>query len=130
MYKMEIILLVGRAIFGLYWVSAAIQNLLGLEKAAPNAGSHGVPFPKFSFIATAPVMILSGLSITFGFYSWVGAVALIAFLIPASILRHHFWDVEDRQEALGERRDFEKNMALIGACLLIAFFGSGPYSLH
>ena len=75
-------------------------------------------------------MIVGGLSITFGYYSWVGAVLLIGFLIPASILRHHFWDIADPREAAAERRDFEKNMALIGACLLIAYFGSGPYSLH
>ncbi|MCI0771226.1 MAG: DoxX family protein [Chloroflexi bacterium] len=127
---MEIVLLVGRAIFGLYWVSAAIQNLLGLEKGAANAGSHGVPFPRLSIIATAPILIAGGLSIAFGFYSEAGAILLIAFLIPASVLRHHFWDVADPQEAKVERRDFEKNMALIGACLLIAYFGPGPYSLH
>ena len=127
---MEIVLLVGRIIFGLYWVNAAILNLMGLEKGAANAGEHGVPFPKFSFIATAPVMIVSGLSIAFGFYSWVGAIALIAFLIPASVLRHHFWDVADPQQAGAERRDFEKNMALVGACFLIIYFGSGPFSLH
>lgn len=128
--EMEIILLVGRVIFGLYWVNAAIQNLLGLEKGAENAGEHGVPYPRFSFIATAPVMVVSGLSIAFGFYSWVAAVALIGFLIPASVLRHHFWDVDDPGERGVERRDFEKNMALIGACILIAGLGSGPYSLH
>ncbi|MDA1226473.1 MAG: hypothetical protein O3A33_00745 [Chloroflexi bacterium] len=50
--------------------------------------------------------------------------------LVASIIRHHFWHVADPQEAGVERRDFEKNMALIGTCLLIAFFGSGPYSLH
>jgi uncharacterized membrane protein YphA (DoxX/SURF4 family) len=127
---MEIVLLVGRVIFGLYWVNTAILNLMGLEKGAANAGEHGVPFPKFSFIATAPVMIVSGLSIAFGFYSWVGAIALIAFLIPASVLRHHFWDVADPQQAGAERRDFEKNMALVGACFLIIYFGSGPFSLH
>ena len=80
---MEKVLMIGRVIFGLYWVSAAIQNLLGLEKGAANAGSHGVPFPKLSLMANAPVVVAGGLSIAFGFYSWVGAILLMAFLIPA-----------------------------------------------
>ncbi len=127
---MEIVLLLGRAIFGLYWVSAAVQNLVGLEKGAASVGAKGVPFPKLSLVATAPLMIASGISITVGFYAGIASIALIAFLVPASIFRHHFWDVPDPEEAIGERRNFEKNMALIGALLLILYFGSGPYSLH
>ncbi len=127
---MEIVLLVGRAIFGLYWVSAAIQNLVGLEKGAASVGAKGVPYPKLSLVATAPLMIASGISITLGFYAGIASIALIAFLVPASVFSHHFWDVPDPEEAIGERRNFEKNMALIGALLLILYFGSGPYSLH
>ncbi len=127
---MEIVLLVGRAIFGLYWVSAAVQNLIGLEKGAPSAGAKGVPHPKLSLVATAPLLIISGICITLGFYAGIASIALIAFLVPASIFRHHFWDVPDPEEAIGERRNFEKNIALIGALLLILYFGSGPYSLH
>ncbi len=127
---LEIVLLVGRAVFGLYWVSAAVQNLIGLEKGAASVGAKGVPYPKFSLVATAPVLIASGISITLGFYAGVASVALIAFLVPASIFRHHFWNVPDPEEAVGERRNFEKNVALIGALLLILYFGTGPYSLH
>ncbi len=127
---MEIVLLVGRAIFGLYWVSAAVQNLIGLEKGAPAAGAKGVPHPKLSLVATAPLLIISGICIALGFYAGIASIALMAFLVPASIFRHHFWDVPDPEEALGERRNFEKNIALIGALLLILYFGSGPYSLH
>lgn len=127
---MEFVLLLGRAIFGLYWVYTAIQNLVGLENGAPDAEAHGVPNARLLLIATAPLLAVAGLSIAFGFYSWVGAVLLIAFLIPASILRHHFWDIPVPKDAIGEKRNFEKNMALIGACLLIAYFGSGPYSLN
>ena len=127
---MEIVLLVGRAIFGLYWVSAAIQNLIGLDKGAASAGAKGVPYPKLSLVATAPLLIVSGISITLGFYAGIASIALIAFLVPASVFRHHFWDVPDPAEAIGERRNFEKNMALIGALLLLLSLGSGPYSLH
>ena len=109
---MEIVLLVGRAIFGLYWVSAAIQNLLGLEKGAANAGSHGVPFPRLSIIATAPILIAGGLSIAFGFYSEAGAILLRAFLIPGSVFRPPLLDVADPQRAKAERRTYENDVGL------------------
>lgn len=127
---MEIVLLLGRAVFGLYFVNAAIQNLINLERVAASAGARGVPKAKLCLVTTAPLMIASGLSILLGFYAWIGAILLIVFLIPASLLRHRFWSVSDPREAVGDQRHFEKNMALIGACLLIWYFGSGPYSLH
>ncbi|MFQ5860139.1 MAG: DoxX family protein [Dehalococcoidia bacterium] len=127
---MEAVLLIGRAVFGLVFIYAGVRNLVTLEKTAAGVGSKGLPQAKLATLGTSPLLIASGLSILLGFYAWVGAILLVVFLAFSSLLVHRFWAFSDPEKALNEQFHFEKNMALIGAALLIWYFGSGPYSLN
>ena len=64
-----------------------------------------------------------------GFYAWVGAILLIIFLVPTTLIMHRFWDVEDPQMAMIEMVNFTKNWALVGAMLVLWYAGSGPFGL-
>jgi putative oxidoreductase len=59
----------------------------------------------------------------------LGFLILAAFLIPAAVLFHPFWNVSDPELVNVERAHFMKNVALVGACLalfaLVAHAGSG-----
>ena len=64
-----------------------------------------------------------------GVYPVVGAIALIVFLVPVSLVMHAYWKIQDPMARMGERIAFEKNVALIGASLIIMTITVWAYSL-
>jgi len=42
---------------------------------------------------------------------------------------HAFWAVDDPQQAMMDRIQFMKNVAMLGGALLITYFGAGPVSV-
>jgi putative oxidoreductase len=54
---------------------------------------------------------------------------LVVFLIPVSFAMHPFWTVQDPMMHAAQLAHFMKNVALLGAALLISQFGAGPMSL-
>ncbi len=67
--------------------------------------------------------LIGGLLILFGIRVRIGAVILILFLIPATILYHHFWFLEGKQHSL-ELVMFLKNLAILGGLLNLLAFGA------
>ena len=72
---------------------------------------------------------LGGLSILLGFKARIGAWLLVIVLVPITLVMHRFWELEDAHVLLLNNLCFMKNLALVGASLMIAYFGSGPMSL-
>jgi putative oxidoreductase len=54
----------------------------------------------------------------------------MVFLLPVTLLMHDFWSVADSTAAQMQQVMFMKNLALLGAALLIMHFGSGPFSVE
>jgi putative oxidoreductase len=73
--------------------------------------------------------LAGGLSIMLGFHARIGALVLLIFLVPVTLVMHKFWGLPDPQMAMMQKTHFMKNVALMGACLLLMYYGSGPYSL-
>jgi putative oxidoreductase len=91
--------------------------------------SHGVPFPLVAVPLAGVIAFAGGLSILLGFRARLGACLLIIFLVPTTFMVHNFWAVTDPTAATNEQVHFMKNLAMLGAALLIAHFGSGPLSI-
>jgi putative oxidoreductase len=73
--------------------------------------------------------LIGGLSVMTGYRMRLGVALLILFLVPVTFTMHAFWAVHDPQMAELQRAMFFKNVALVGAALLLGYFGAGPYSL-
>jgi putative oxidoreductase len=91
--------------------------------------SHGVPFPSIAVPLSGVIALAGSLSILLGFQARLGACLLIIFLVPTTFMVHNFWAVADPAAATNEQVHFMKNLAMLGAALLIVYFGSGPFSL-
>jgi putative oxidoreductase len=59
------------------------------------------------------------LSMLLGLYPVIGIIFLLIFFIPVSFWMHAFWTTTDSQQKMIERINFMKNMALIGALLML-----------
>jgi uncharacterized membrane protein YphA (DoxX/SURF4 family) len=54
-----------------------------------------------------------------GVYPVVGIILLIIFLLGVSVQMHAFWKIDDAQAKQADMINFTKNMALVGALLMM-----------
>lgn len=126
---MELVLLIGRVLFSFLFLYSGITHLtqrIGLTAYAKGAG---IPMPDVAVTATGLMILAGGLSVLLGFYPRLGAWLLVAFLVPTAFTMHKFWGLPDPMMAATQRAHFMKNISLAGGAMIIAYFGTGPYSL-
>ena len=127
---MAVVLLIGRIIVGLYFITAGIRHFTHLKMMAGYAGSKGVPMPNIGVPASGALIFIGGASVLLGFYPLYGAIAILLFLLPTTFLMHNFWAVQDPAQKMNDMINFTKNWALIGYTLImIAVPQPWPYSL-
>lgn len=127
---MNTLSLIGRIIFGGFFIYNGVNHFIGFGMMTQYAKMKGVPFPAIAQSMTGLMLLLGGLSIVFGIYPSVGIILLVAFLIPVSLMMHNFWKIEDPQLRMTDKINFIKNMALVGAILmLLALPSPWPLSL-
>jgi len=114
----DIAVLIGRIFIGIYYIMAGFHHFTALGMMTEYAKSKNLPLPKFGVIISAIFLILSGLSFALGVYPVIGVWLIIIFLIPASLYFHNFWALEG-EERMREFANFLKNLALIGAALVL-----------
>lgn len=64
-----------------------------------------------------------------GYKARLGACLLGFFLLVIALMMHRFWDTTDPNMAQIQLALFMKNISMLGAALLIIYFGSGPLSI-
>ncbi|HWP46231.1 MAG TPA: DoxX family membrane protein [Candidatus Limnocylindrales bacterium] len=115
---MNLLFLLGRIIFGGYFILSGLNHFKNLPMLSGYAQSKGTPAPSAAVIVSGIMILLGGLSILLGTYPVVGIILIIAFLVPVSFIMHNFWAVEDQQMKMADMINFTKNMALVGAALM------------
>ncbi|TMQ22962.1 MAG: DoxX family protein [Deltaproteobacteria bacterium] len=124
---MRAIVPIGRVLFALIFVASVVGHFSSAEIA--EASAHGVPLASISVPLAGIIALIGGVSVMLGYRARFGAVLLLIFLVPVTLFMHRFWGLPDPQMAMMQKIHFMKNTSLIGACLLIMYHGSGPYSL-
>ncbi len=116
---MDIVFLIGRILLGGFFVTNGINHFKNLDMMAGYAKSKATPTPTLAVGGTGALLLLGGLSLIFGFQPIVGAALLVIFLLGVSFKMHNYWAVQDPQTRMGEQVNFMKNMALLGALLML-----------
>ncbi len=120
---MEFILLVGRILFAALFIGSGISfHLLGEKMATGYAQAKGVPMARITVLASGVLIIVGGLMIALGIWADLGALFLAAFLLPTALVMHNFWTQTDPQTRAMEMVQFNKDVALFGATLIIFVF--------
>jgi putative oxidoreductase len=93
------------------------------------AAQAGVPLPGLLVPLSGVIGMAGGLSIALGYHAKLGAWLLVLFLVPVTPMMHNFWAVADPMMRGMQMAMFMKNVSMLGAALLITYFGAGPLSL-
>ena len=116
---MQALHVLGRAIFGGFFVYNGINHLKNAQGMAQYAGAKGVPAPRQAVQGTGAMLLAGGLSVVAGIKPRQGLALIVGFLVPVSLQMHRFWEEEDPQKKQMEMIQFMKNMALVGASLAL-----------
>ena len=116
---MKLPFLLGRLIFGGYFLQSGIHHFQQRREMAQYADAKNVPMPDLAVTATGALMVLGGASILLGVKPRLGAAAIVGFLAGVSPAMHDFWRLEDPEKRMTEMVHFTKNMALLGGALAL-----------
>lgn len=113
------LILLGRLLFGGFFIFSGINHFLQAGFLAGYAGTKGVPAPAAAVALTGVMLVLGGLSILLGAWPRIGVALIVLFLLPTSFVMHDFWSVQDPMQRAAEQVNFMKNLALVGAPLML-----------
>lgn len=68
--------------------------------------------------------LLGGLMVFLGVWPRLGAVLLLLFLVPVTVVFHHFWEIPEGPERLLQMTMFMKNLSIAGGLLLVLAYGN------
>ena len=116
---MNTVLLTGRILFALVFVSSGLSHLAKVEAMAGYAKFKKVPAAKLSVLVSGALLALGGLSIVLGVYTDLGALVIAILLIVMALKMHDFWTQTDAQAKQTETISFFKNISMAGGALII-----------
>ena len=111
--------LLGRLIYGGFFLYNGINHFKNLKKLAQYAESKGIPAPEMAVGLSGALLVVGGVSILLGVKPKVGSTALLAFLGAVSPAIHDFWNATDPGQRQNDMIHFMKNLALSGGALAL-----------
>lgn len=124
---MKYLVLLGRVLYSLIFIKSSVGHFSSSTVAM--IASKGVPLASIAAPLSGILAFAGGLSILLGYKARWGAWLLVLFLIPVTLIMHNYWTIPDPMMRMMQQVMFLKNLSMLGAALLIAYFGSGPLSL-
>lgn len=123
--------LVGRVLFAAVFINNGIGHFAKFDGMAAYATGRGVPMAKAGVAVTGLMSVVGGLLVVLGWHRFIGAGLLAIFMLLTSTMMHAFWKEKDAMARMTEMIHFQKDLALGGAALVMAFYAgwSWPMSL-
>lgn len=115
--------LVGRILLSHIFLISAAMKIASPAGTLGYMTNYGMPAATFFLVAAIIFELVGGLSVLLGYFSRIGAILLLVFLIPTTIIFH---------TAFSERLQiimFMKNLTIMGGLFTIIAHGSGKLSL-
>jgi putative oxidoreductase len=124
---MRYALLAGRQFFSMIFIIASAGHFTSQTIEA--AASQGVPLAELLVPLSGVMALVGGLSVLLGYRTRFGALMLVIFLVPVTLVMHNFWGPSDPMTRELQKMMFMKNVAMLGGALFLSYFGGGPLSL-
>lgn len=122
---MKYIPLAARVFLSVIFIRSGISKILGFAGTQQFMASAGIPSGLTGILLVGAILaeVLGGLSVLLGFKARWGAIALVLFLIPTTLIFHTNF-ADDSQVGA-----FLKNLAIMGGLLMVFYTGAGPLSV-
>jgi putative oxidoreductase len=116
--------LVGRILLATIFLMSGFSKIADPQGTQQYMQAMGMTWATTLFYAGAIVLeVGGGLSLLLGYWTRAGALALILFMIPTTLVFHT--NFADQNQMI----HFLKNLAMFGGLFYVASYGAGPVSL-
>ena len=105
---------IARVLLCLVFLNAVLGKLMGFGAVAGVIAAKGLPLAPLLLVAAMALMAVGSVLVISGLKARLGAVLLLLFLVPTTLIFHS--DVADTMQ----RIQLLKNLAIIGGLLLVA----------
>src|ERR1700722_18774355 len=106
-------------------------NIIGQALAAHEMAAHGVPLSLIPVLimGARALQLIAGTALVLGIYPRVSAIALLLFLIPATLMAHAFWQAAGTALYPVQLINFFKNVCMAGGLVFLAAAKDQPVLL-
>ena len=139
----------GRALLSIIFISSAVNKIFDWQNTlqyftqtmtdwlALSVGSDllqhsiewGLVNATLLLIVATIFELAGGLMVFLGLWTRLGALLLFLFMIPVTLVFHHFWQLQGPDRML-QMMMFMKNVSIIGGLLIVLAYGRGCKSAH
>ncbi len=119
----SVAMLAGRILLVLIFLKSGIGKIEHFSGTAQYMAKAGMPYTTFFLLGAIFIEIVCSIAVILGFLTRLGAVLLLLFLIPTTLIFHgNFADQ-------GQMTHFMKNVSMFGGLLVLWAVGPGRLSL-
>jgi putative oxidoreductase len=118
----------GRLLLSAIFLLSGANKLMQWEQTAGQMRGEGMVYVPLFLVAAVVFELGGGLSLLLGLKARLGALALIAFLVPVTLIFHDFWQYQGDAQ-MTQMIHFMKNSAILGGLLAVLTHGAGPVSI-
>ncbi len=121
--------LLARMMLATIFIFEAYDSISFYAKTKNTMTAYGLTWNQdFLLITVISLLILGALLVLLGYYANLGAVLLLCYMVPITLIVYSFWN--DPQEVKHiQSIMFMKNIAIIGGLLLLMVNGAGKWSV-
>jgi putative oxidoreductase len=121
--------LIGRILIAALFAESAMGKITSFKMMVNYAKANGVTGgTEFLVIASTILEIVGLILLIIGYKIEIGAIALLIFMIPVTLIFHAFWKYTG-MDMTNQMIHFMKNTAVIGGLLFVLGMGAGPFSI-
>ena len=124
----SVLTLIGRLLIVAIFLGSAWQKITNMESMTQYAATAGVPNAEIAIWAALAFELVGGVLVLLGLWTWLGALLLMAFLVPVTYYVHDFWTYPADQQQ-NQQIHFMKNVAIFGGLCFLLAWGPGLISL-
>jgi len=118
----NLIPLIARILLCLIFLKSGIGKIMDPAGTQQYMSAYGMPLTGLFLLGAIVLEILGSISVLLGYKARWGAIALVIFLVPTTLIFHTKF-TDPMQMVM-----FMKNLAILGGLLMVAYFGPGPMS--
>ena len=127
-FKTNLVLLLGRLLIATIFIMSGLHKITAFAGTSEQIAEAGVPLASYVTYVVILLELIGGGSVAVGYKSKYGAVLLILFLVPVTLLIHDFWTYSGDQ-MMEEMINFMKNLAILGGLLVLTITDPGSFSV-
>src|SRR2546423_2602153 len=122
------LLLAGRVLMGWIFVESGFRKLTGMDAFIASLTNRRVPYASVLGWIGGAVEFFGGVAILLGFWTRCAALAMIVFVIIATLIGHRYWELTDAAARRMQQSHFAKNLTIIGGFLVLGGSGGGRWA--